>query len=163
LRRGEPTRKFQLTAFIIAGFVAGLIIHIGGIVLSRLLLGEGALASVEALDNAAIVGSRIPSVVLAFASGVVALGLYIFLRPRVNPPLQASILAGLVIWAAGQLYWRISQMATMQCPPPRLVLELGVGQLIAMVVATVTGAVVYDRLNERIRRRATADSDIRSA
>jgi hypothetical protein len=89
--------------------------------------------------------------VIGFALGMLAVWVYVAIRPRFGPGMRTAICAGIAVWVASSLLPNASLMWATGLFNNHLTLYTTAGALIELVVGTVAGASVY-------REPGTADA-----
>jgi hypothetical protein len=128
------------------GFVAGIIMNVGGYVGQGMLLGERMMSEMVAaapslegrgMDTGALVGR----VLTQFAVGFLLVWLYAAMRPRFGPGMKTAALAAFVVWLCGFLFyldWLYLDMMS-----PGLYALTSLVMIIVLLIAAGVGAMIY--------------------
>jgi hypothetical protein len=120
--------------FVIEGFINGAIL---GAEWDAWVQALGALNHAPSFAA----GMAIWAVVAAL-HGLVGLWIYVGIRPRYGAGAKTAALAGVLLWIPGFLTHALSQLALGDIPS-HIILVGCVGGLVAVLVATVAGAALY--------------------
>jgi hypothetical protein len=131
---------------VAGGFVAGIIMNVGGYVGQGMLLGERMMSEMVAaapslegkgMDTGALTGR----VLTQFAVGFLLVWLYAAMRPRFGPGMKTAALAAFVVWLCGFLFyldWLYLDMMS-----PGLYALTSLVMAIILLLAAGLGAMIY--------------------
>jgi hypothetical protein len=81
--------------------------------------------------------------VIGLLTGIVAIWVYVAIRPRFGAGIKTAVYAGLAVWLLTVLFPNAAFMHVMHLFPNHLTLYTTLGGLVEAVVGTVAGASVY--------------------
>lgn len=128
------------------GFVAGIIMNVGGYVGQGVLLGERMMsemvAAAPSLEGRGMgTGALVGRVLSQFAIGFLLVWLYAAMRPRFGPGMKTAVMAGMVIWICGFLFyldWLYLGMMS-----PGLYAMTSAVMLVILIAAAGVGGMLY--------------------
>jgi hypothetical protein len=132
---------------MIAGAItAGVILFVIEGIINGAILGadwENWATALGPLNHApSFAGGMVIWALVSLLHGLVALAIYVGIRPRFGAGPRTAALAGLLLWVAGFLTHGLSQFALGDIPA-RLIVIGWIGGLVAALAATIGGAAVY--------------------
>jgi hypothetical protein len=136
--------KINVGRLILGGIVAGIAIDlldyfVDGIWLAPSWDNGMALLGRTALSPVQIIWFN----VIGFLTGIVAVWIYVAIRPRFGPGVKTAICAGLAVWILAVLFPNISFMCIAKLFSNQLTMYTTLGGLVEVVIGTVAGASVY--------------------
>jgi hypothetical protein len=136
--------KINVGRWILSGVIAGVIIAIVDWVLDGMILMDQWTAAMAALGKPAVGQSTteiIGFVVFDLVVGLIALWIYVGIRPRFGAGAMTAVYAGLAVWLLLSLSELVMQGIGLF--PASLVWTMIVVGLFQVVIATVIGAYFY--------------------
>jgi len=136
--------KINVGRLILGGVVAGIAIDlldyfVDGVWLAPRWANEMALLGRTMFSPIQIVWFN----VIGFLTGIVAIWIYVAIRPRFGAGVKTAICAGLAVWILTVLFPNVGIMWVAKLFTGHLTLYTTLGGLVEVVVATVAGASVY--------------------
>ena len=136
--------KINVGRLILGGIVAGIVNDILGYGVDGWLLAQLWANAMKALGHGAFsLNALIWFNLLGFATGFVALWMYVAIRPRFGPGVKTAIYAGIASWVLGSLLPNASFIYVSGLFPRHLMFYATIGALVEIAVATIIGAKVY--------------------
>ncbi|MGA2482789.1 MAG: hypothetical protein ABSF92_06700 [Candidatus Acidiferrales bacterium] len=134
--------KINWVRVLLGGLLAGVILNIFDWVVNGMVLKHQWEAAMQALGRPMPKSAMAVFVVCDFILGIGAIWIYALARPRLGPGPKTALLIGLGYWV---LISAVSTAATgaMGLFPCRLLIIGTVAGLVAILVASVAGALVY--------------------
>jgi hypothetical protein len=136
--------KINVGRLIMGGIVAGIAIDL----LDYLV--DGIWLAPRWADGMALLGrpgfSPVQIIlfnVIGFLTGLVAIWVYVAIRPRFGAGIKTAIYAGLAVWLLTTLFPNAAFMHVAHLFPNHLTLYTTLGGLVEVVIGTVAGASVY--------------------
>lgn len=131
---------------VAGGFVAGIVMNVGGYVGQGLLLGERMMSEMTAtapsLQGRGMgTGALTGRVLTQFAVGFLLVWLYAAMRPRFGPGMKTAALAAFVVWLCGFLFyldWLYLGMMS-----PGLYALTSLVMIIVLLIAAGIGGMIY--------------------
>ena len=135
--------KINLGRVLLGGFVAGLILNIGEVVLNDLILGPHIEADMKRMGlTPPGVGFAVLAVGLTFIFGIIAILIYAMMRPRLGPGPKTALLTALILWFCLYAYSGTINMLLINVPPKLILLILAWG-LVEYPLGILAGAALY--------------------
>jgi len=135
--------KINLGRVLLGGFVAGLILNIGEVVLNDLILGPHIEADMKRMGlTPPGVGFAVLAVGLTFIFGIIAILIYAMMRPRLGPGPKTALLTALILWFCLYAYSGTINMLLINVPPKLILMILGWG-LVEYPLGILAGAALY--------------------
>jgi hypothetical protein len=136
--------KINVGRLIVGGIVAGIAIDL----LDYLV--DGIWLAPRWADGMALLGrpgfSQVQIIlfnVIGLLTGIVAIWVYVAIRPRFGPGIKTAVWAGLAVWLLTTLFPNATFMHVAHLFPNHLTLYTTLGGLVEVVFGTVAGASVY--------------------
>ena len=144
----------NLGRVVLGGLLAGLVIDVSEYVLNEVVLGEQMDAAMQRLNLPPVGGGAIGVfVVLGFALGIAATGLYAAIRPRFGPGVRTALCAGSTVWFFAYLYPSIG-MGVLGFFPTGVITLAVIWGLVELLVAAVLGAWFYQEAPRPVSAKA---------
>jgi hypothetical protein len=135
--------KINFTRVLLGGFVAGLILNIGEVVLNDLILGPHIEADMKRMGiTPPGVGFAVLAVTLTFVLGILAVLLYAMIRARLGPGPKTALLTALILWFCVYAYSGTVNMLLINVPPKLILMILAWG-LVEYPLGILAGAALY--------------------
>ncbi len=136
--------KINVGRLILGGIVAGIAIDlldyfVDGVWLAPRWASGMASLGRNAFSPAEIIWFNL----IGFATGLVAIWIYVAIRPRFGAGIKTAICAGLAVWLLTVLFPNAALMYVMKLFSNHLTLYTTLGGLVEVVFGTVAGASVY--------------------
>ena len=110
---------------LVGGFVAGLVINIGEVILNLFWVGAEMEAAVARMHLPPLGGAQIGTfVLLVFALGIGTVWLYAAIRPRFGPGVGTALCAGAAVWFFSYVYPSITMLTMGMFPAGMIALSL---------------------------------------
>lgn len=136
--------KINLGRLILGGIVAGIVGDILGYGVAGWLLQQSWANAMKALGHGGFSSSALILFNLfGIVTGLVAVWIYVAIRPRFGPGVKTAIYAGIATWVLGALLPNASFMYAAGLFPRDLTLYTTMGALVEISVATIIGAALY--------------------
>ncbi|MFZ0630562.1 MAG: hypothetical protein WA374_13550 [Acidobacteriaceae bacterium] len=149
--------KINIGRWILGGIVAGIGINFLGYLVDGLVLAPFWAHAMTRLGRPGFTTSQLVWFnLIGMAMGLLAVWLYVAIRPRFGAGMRTAIYAGIALWVATSLLPNASIMWVTGLFNNHLTLYTTAGALIELVVGTVAGAAVY-REGAAAQASATAD------
>lgn len=136
--------KINTMKVILGGLVAGLVMNVIDYIVNMPMLGARWMSETNALHlaNPPSAGmSAMGWIISDLLLGWLALWVYAGIRPRFGPGPATAIKAGLTVWAISSIAY--SSFCFMGLYSHALVVQCALGGLVAKVVGTWVGAMIY--------------------
>lgn len=136
--------KINLGRVVLGGIVAGIVIDIFEGVANGLILSQQFSTALTALGKtgAMSVKQLIAFNVWGLAAGILMIGLYAAMRPRLGAGPKTAICAGLMIWATAFVLGNATMVFLHLMPVGLTLIGLGIA-LVETIVAGLAGAALY--------------------
>lgn len=136
--------KINLGRLILGGIVAGIVGDILGYGVDGWLLQQAWANAMKALGRSAFSPSALILFnLLGIVTGLVAVWIYVAIRPRFGPGVKTAIYAAIATWILAALLPNASFMYAAGLFPGHLTLYTTTGALVEIAVATIIGAWIY--------------------
>jgi hypothetical protein len=144
--------KINIGRWFLGGIVGGIAVDFLSYVVDGVILAPRWAHDMSRLGRPALTATQLVWFnVIGFALGMLAVWVYVAIRPRFGPGMRTAICAGIAVWVASSLLPNASLMWATGLFNNHLTLYTTAGALIELVVGTVAGASVY-------REPGTADA-----
>jgi len=136
--------NINLGRVVLGGIVAGIVIDIFEGVSNTVILGDRMQAALTALGKT---GTMSTNQLIAFnlwglAAGILIVGLYAAMRPRLGAGPKTAICAGLAVWAATFVLGNATMVFLHLMPVGLTLIGLGIA-LVETIVAGLAGGYLY--------------------
>lgn len=136
--------KLNFRRWLLAGLVAGVIADVLGYLIDGLWLRPAWQAGMDHLGLSSFTPSAFAwTNVLGVVSGLLAMWIYVAIRPRFGPGLNTAFKAAVVVWVIGSLIPNLTFMVFGGLFSHQLAAYVTLGAFIQTVVGVVAGAAVY--------------------
>ena len=136
--------KINVGRLILGGIVAGIVNDILGFGVDGWLLAERWDMAMKMLGKGPLSSSELILYnVIGFATGFVAVWVYVAIRPRFGSGVKTAIYAGIAAWVLGSLLPNAGFMYASGLFPRHLTLYTTLGAVVEITVATIIGAWLY--------------------
>ena len=135
--------RINLGRVLVGGFVAGVLINLGEIILNGVLLGEEMEAAMAALNRPPITPQDIVwFIIFGFGFGFILVWTYAAMRPRFGAGIGTAICAASLCWGLGYLYPNLF-FYVMNLFPRNMIILTTLWGLVEVVIAGIAGAWFY--------------------
>jgi hypothetical protein len=135
--------KINLGRVLLGGFVAGLILNVGEIVLNDIILGPHIEADMKRMGlTPPGMGFALLAVSLTFVFGIVAILLYAMMRARLGPGPKTALFTALILWFCLYAYCGTINMLLINVPPKLILMILAWG-IVEYPLGILAGAWLY--------------------
>jgi len=136
--------KINLGRVILGGIVAGIVIDIFEGVVNGAVLADQWAAVMTGLGKSGVISIKqiVAFNVWGLAVGILMVGLYAAMRPRLGAGPKTAICAGLVLWASAYVLGGAAPVVLHVFPVGLTMIGLAVG-LVETMIAGVAGAYFY--------------------
>lgn len=136
--------KMNFRRWLLAGLVAGVIMDILGFLIDGLWLKGAWQAGMQSLALSGFAPSAWAWFnVLGIVNGLLALWVYVSIRPRFGPGLNTAFKAAIVFWVIGSLIPSLSFMVFGGQFSHQLAAYTTLGSFIQTIVGVIAGAATY--------------------
>ena len=136
--------KINVGRLIMGGIVAGIAIDIVDYFVDGIWLAQRWAAGMALLGHPGFTQMQIILFnVIGLLTGIVAIWVYVAIRPRFGVGVKTAIIAGLAVWLLSTLFPNLALMHVMHLFSNHLTLYTTLGGLVEVVFGTVVGASVY--------------------
>ena len=136
--------KINVGRLIMGGIVAGIAIDIVDYFVDGIWLAQRWAAGMALLGRPGFSEVQIVLFnVIGLLTGIVAIWVYVAIRPRFGAGIKTAIYAGLAVWLLTTLFPNAAFMHVAHLFPNHLTLYTTLGGLVEVVIGTVAGASVY--------------------
>lgn len=136
--------KINVGRLILGGIVAGIAIDLLGYFVDGIWLAPSWTNGMALLGRTAFSPAQITWFnVIGFLTGIVAIWVYVAIRPRFGPGVKTALCAGLAVWVLAVLFPNVEFMCVAKLFSHHLTLYTTLGGLVEIVFGTVAGASVY--------------------
>ena len=135
--------KINFGRVLLGGFVAGLILNIGELLLNGIILAPHIEADMKRMGiTPPGNGFAVLAVVMTFVVGLLAVLLYAMSRARLGPGPKTALIIALILWFCLYVYSGTINMLLINVPPKLILMILGWG-LIEYPLGILAGAALY--------------------
>ena len=128
---------------LLGGFVAGLIINIGEVVLNGIILAPHIEADMKRMGiTPPGNGFAVLAVGLTFIFGIIAILIYAMMRARLGPGPKTALLTALILWFCLYAYSGTINMLLINVPPKLILMILAWG-IVEYPLGILAGAALY--------------------
>jgi len=128
---------------LLGGFVAGLVINIGEVVLNGIILAPHIEADMKRMGiTPPGNGFAALAVGLTFIFGIIAILIYAMMRARLGPGPKTALLTALILWFCLYAYSGTINMLLINVPPKLILMILAWG-IIEYPLGLLAGAALY--------------------
>ena len=127
---------------VAGGLLAGLVITIGEAILNTVVIGADWERAMTAMGITQSAGEMVYYVVGAFVIGIVGVGLYAAMRPRMGAGPTTAVEAGVVLWLLAWA-WPTGAMVFWHLLPGTTIVIALVWGLVEVCLAMLAGAWLY--------------------
>jgi hypothetical protein len=136
--------KLNFRRWLLAGLVAGVIADILGFLIDGVWLKPAWQSGMQSLGLSGFAPSAFAwTNVLGVVSGLLAMWIYVGIRPRFGPGLNTAFKAAVVVWVIGSLIPNLTFMVFGGLFSHQLAAYVTLGAFIQTVVGVIAGAAVY--------------------
>jgi len=136
--------KINVGRLILGGIVAGIAIDlldyfVDGVWLAPRWANEMALLDRAGFSPVQVIWFN----VIGLLTGIVAIWIYVAIRPRFGPGVKTAIYAGLAVWILSVLFPNVAFMHVAKLFSNHLTFYTTLGGLVEVLIGTIAGASVY--------------------
>jgi hypothetical protein len=136
--------KINVGRLILGGIVAGIAIDLLDYFVDGVWLAQRWADGMAQLGRTAFSPTQIIWFnMIGIATGIMAVWIYVAIRPRFGAGIKTAISAGVVVWLLSTLFPNAGFMYVAKLFSSHLTLYTTLGGLVEVVVGTVAGASVY--------------------
>jgi hypothetical protein len=136
--------KINISRLVLGGIVAGIAIDLLDYFVDSIWLAPRWANGMALLGRTGFSPAQIIWFnVIGFLTGIVAIWIYVAIRPRFGPGVKTGICAGLAVWILTVLFPNVGFMYVAKLFSGHLTLYTTLGGLVEVVFGTVAGASVY--------------------
>jgi len=136
--------KINLGRLILGGVVAGIVGNILDFPVDGLWLGQMWTAQLATWGRGPFNASQTAWYwTFGIIYGLVAIWIYVGIRPRFGPGVKTAIYAGVAVWVVGFLLPNFALMWVPHFFSGHLTLYTSIGALFEVVIGTIAGAALY--------------------
>jgi hypothetical protein len=136
--------KISVGRLILGGIVAGIVANLLDYLVDGVLLGPMWNHQLETWGRGPFSGSQILWFQLfGIIIGLVAIWIYVGIRPRFGPGVKTAIYAGIAVWIIAILVPNFALMWVPHFFSGHLTLYTSIGGLFESVIGTIAGAALY--------------------
>ena len=136
--------KMNFRRWLLGGLVAGVIMDILGYFINGVWLAPSWHAGMRSLGLSGFAPSIWPWYnVLGVVNGLMALWIYVGIRPRFGPGLNTAFKAAVTVWVIGSLIPNLTLMVFGGLFSHQLAAYTTLGAFVEIIVGVIAGAAVY--------------------
>ena len=135
--------KINFGRVLLGGFVAGLILNLGEVLLNGIILAPHIEADMKRMGiTPPGNGFAVLAVAMTFVVGLVAVLLYAMSRPRLGPGPKSALIIALILWFCLYAYCGTINMLLINVPPKLILMILAWG-IVEYPLGILAGAALY--------------------